>query len=151
MQVEKLGVDEVAHVLYHESGLQGVSGIAGGPLPLLEVEGSNSRAKAALALWVRRIVREIGALTAVLGGLDMLAFTAGIGEHSAELRMRICDALGWLGVTLDLEANRINASVISATSSGVRVVVEPTNEEWIATSHAAALLRPSMTTEGART
>jgi acetate kinase len=140
MQVEKLGVDEVAHLLYHESGLKGISGIDGGPLPLLEAEANNPRARAALDLWVRRVVREIGSLAAVLGGLDMLAFTAGIGERSAVLRERICTALGWLGVTLDEEANRANASIISTARSRVRVVVEPTNEEWIAASHAARFL-----------
>jgi len=147
MQVEKLGVDEVAQVLYHDSGLQGVSGIPGGPQALLEIEADNERAHDALALWVRRIVREIGALTAVLGGLDMLAFTAGIGEHSAELRLRICAALGWLGTTLDADANRRNAPVISMPPSGVRVVVEPTDEEWIAASHAATLLHIPETTK----
>ena len=141
MQVEKLGVDEVAHLLYHESGLLGVSGVSGDPKALLEIEGTHQHAKAALALYVRRIVREIGALTAVLGGLDMLAFTAGIGEHSAELRARICAALGWLGVTLDPDANARHAPVISTPSGGVRVAVEPTNEEWIAASHAAAVLQ----------
>jgi acetate kinase len=150
MQVEKLGVDEVARLLYRESGLKGISGIDGGPLALLAVEAANSRAKAALALWVRRIVREIGALTAVLGGLDMLAFTAGIGEHSAELRARICDALQWVGVTLDPHANRANASVISAPLGAVRVVVEPTNEEWLAANHAAPLLRGVLHNEGAK-
>jgi acetate kinase len=143
MQVEKLGVDEVAHLLYHESGLEGVSGVPGGPLALLDIEGNHPRAKAALDLWVRRIVREIGALTAVLGGLDMLAFTAGIGEHSAALRTRICGAFDWLGVSLDEDANRRNASVISTPSSGVRVVVEPTDEEWIAARHALGLLQTS--------
>ena len=141
MQVEKLGVDEVAQLLYHESGLLGVSGVSADPRVLLEIEGNDPRAKDALALWVRRIVREIGALTAVLGGLDLLAFTAGIGEHSAELRGRICAALGWLGVAIDADANRRDAPVISAPSSAVRVVVEPTDEEWIAARHAAALLR----------
>jgi acetate kinase len=143
MQVEKLGVDEVAHLLYHESGLEGVSGVPGGPAALLDIEGNHPRAKAALDLWVRRIVREIGALTAVLGGLDMLAFTAGIGEHSAALRTRICRAFDWLGITLDENANRSNAHVISTPSSGVRVVVEPTDEEWIAARHALALLQTS--------
>jgi acetate kinase len=141
MQVEKLGVEEVAHLLYHESGLLGVSGVSADPKVLLEIEGTHQHAKAALALYVRRIVREIGALTAVLGGLDMLAFTAGIGEHSAELRARICAALGWLGVRLDPDANARHAPVISAPSGGVRVVVEPTNEEWIAASHAATVLQ----------
>ena len=72
-------------------------------------------ARAALELWVRRIVREIGALTAVLGGVDMLAFTAGIGEHSAVLRERICAALGWLGLELDAKANAAHAATISRT------------------------------------
>ncbi len=87
-----------AQLLYHESGLLGVSGLSSSPQPLLEAEADNPRARAALELYVRRIVREIGALTAVLGGLDMLAFTAGVGEHSAVLRERICGALEWLGV-----------------------------------------------------
>ena len=141
MQVEKLSVDEVAHLLYHESGLLGVSGASADPKALLEIEGNHSQAKAALDLYVRRIVREIGALAAVLGGLDMLAFTAGIGEHSAELRSRICAALGFLGVSLDAEANSRHAPVISP-ARGVCVAVEPTNEEWIAASHAAAVLQP---------
>jgi acetate kinase len=71
----------------------------------------------------------------------MLAFTAGIGEHSAELRERICAALGFLGVRLDPDANARHAPVISAPSSSARVAVEPTNEEWIAASHAAAVLQ----------
>jgi acetate kinase len=141
MQVEKLGVDEVAHLLYHESGLLGVSGVSADPKALLEIEGTHQHAKAALALYVRRIVRELGAMAAVLGGLDMLAFTAGIGEHSAELRKRICAALGFLGVRLDPDANARHAAVISAPSSSARVVVEPTDEEWIAASHAAAVLQ----------
>lgn len=150
MQIEKLGIDEVARVLYHDSGLLGVSGVSGNPQELLAIEAGHERAKAALALWVRRIVREIGALTAVLGGLDMLAFTAGIGEHSFELRARICSALAWLGLELDEEANRRNAPAISAAASGVRVVVEPTNEEWIAASHAVALLQKASRKEANR-
>ena len=98
MQTEGLDLPRLAHLLYHESGLLGVSGLSASPQPLLEVEHRDPRARAALELYVRRIVREIGALTAVLGGLDMLAFTAGVGEHSAVLRERICGALAWLGV-----------------------------------------------------
>ena len=148
MQVEKLGVDEVARLLYHESGLLGVSGVSADPKKLLEIEGTHPQAKLALGLYVRRIVREIGAMTAVLGGLDMLAFTAGIGEHSAELRARICAALGWIGVGLDTDANANHAPVISEPSRGVRVVIEPTNEEWIAASHAAAVLKRTAKQEG---
>lgn len=145
MQVEALSVDEVAHLLYHESGLLGVSGLSADPQELLAIEGSHQQAKAALDLYVRRIVREIGGLTAVLGGVDMLAFTAGIGEHSAELRARICAALGWLGVQLDPVANARHAPVISSPSGSVLVVVEPTDEEWIAARHAVAVLQsPAM-------
>jgi acetate kinase len=141
MQVENLGIDEIARVLYRDSGLLGVSGISGDSQALLAVEETEPRAKEALALYVRRIVREIGALAAVLGGLDMLAFTAGVGEHNAPLRERICDELQWLGVRLDAQANERHDAVISGSSSRVRVVVEPTNEEWIAASHALALLK----------
>jgi len=141
LTTEKLSVEQLTHLLYHESGLLGVSGSSSSPKTLLAEEEVNPRARAALALYVRRIVREIGALTAVLGGLDMLAFTGGVGEHSAILRWRICAALEWLGVHLDGEANRIDASTISAAHSRVRVAVEPTNEEWIAATHARRLLR----------
>jgi acetate kinase len=140
LEVEKLGLNELTRLLYRESGLLGVSGLSPSPQVLLEAEPRNPRARAALELWVRRVVREIGALTAALGGLDMLAFTAGIGEHSAVLRERICAALGWLGLELDPGANGANASTISRAGSRVRVAVEPTNEEWIAASHAVHVL-----------
>ena len=81
---------------------------------------------------MRRIVREIGALTAVLGGLDLLVFTAGVGEHNAFVRERVCRDLAFLGIKLDADANTINAPVISTTGSRVRVALEPTNEEWVA-------------------
>jgi acetate kinase len=123
--------------------LLGVSGLSASPEVLLKAERTNPRARAALDLYVRRIVREIGALTAVLGGLDMLAFTAGVGEHSAVLRERICRALGWLGVEIDGAANAANAATISRPTSRVRVVVEPTNEEWVAASQAVLALRPN--------
>jgi acetate kinase len=141
MQTDKLGVEQLTDLLYHESGLLGVSGFSSSPKALLAAEVDNPRARTALALYVRRIVREIGALAAVLGGLDMLAFTGGVGEHSAILRWRICAALEWLGVHIDGDANRADASTISAPRSRVRVAVEPTNEEWIAASHARRLLR----------
>jgi acetate kinase len=144
MRTEKLGVDELERLLYRESGLLGVSGLSPSAKALLEAERSNPRASAALELYVRRIVREIGALSAVLGGLDMLAFTAGVGEHSAVLRERICAAFGWLGLELDDAANRANAAKISRAGSRVRVAVEPTNEEWIAASQAVRVLSAEM-------
>lgn len=143
METEELSPQQLGHVLYHESGLYGVSGISADPRALIAVEHDNPRAFDALALYVRRIVREIGALAAVLGGLDMLVFTAGIGEHNDELRRRICDALQFLGLTLHDQANRTNqgnAALISSSRSRVAVAVEPTNEEWMAASLSQPLL-----------
>jgi acetate kinase len=140
MEIRKLSLDQVARMLYHESGLLGVSGISADPRVLLQHE-DDAHAREALTLYVRSAVHEVGALTAALNGLDMLAFTAGIGEHNAAIRERICAGLGFLGVDLDPSANAAHASVISSTSSKVRVVVEPTNEEWVAATAAAAIIR----------
>jgi acetate kinase len=80
-------------------------------------------------LFVFRIARELGALTASLGGLDALVFTAGIGEHSAEVRRRVCEASRWLGIALDRDANERAAERISTSDSRVSVWVIPTDEE----------------------
>ena len=144
MEIEKLSLEQVGRVLYHESGLLGVSGISAEPRVIVGHENdageTGERARLALALYVRRIVREIGALVAVLGGLDMLVFTAGVGEHNAFIRERICAALGFLGIALDTDANASHAATISSDHSQVTVAVEPTNEEWIAASHALSCL-----------
>lgn len=144
MEIEKLTLEQVGRVLYHQSGLLGVSGRSSEPRRLLALEGEDSeagvRARDALALYVRRLVREIGALVAVLGGLDLLVFTAGVGEHSAEIRRRVCDGLGFLGARVDGAANAADAPVISAPGSAVVIGVEPTNEEWIAARQAEAVL-----------
>ena len=140
MEIEKLGVGEVAELLYHRSGLFGVSGVSSDPRVLLPKEDANERVRLALELYVRRIVREIGACAAVLGGLDMLVFTAGIGEHNAVLRGRICRELDWLGVVPDPDRNAANAATVSAANSRVLVAVEPTNEEWVAARHCVDLL-----------
>ncbi|HUH87539.1 MAG TPA: acetate/propionate family kinase [Pusillimonas sp.] len=135
MEIEKLTLEQVGQVLYYESGLLGVSGLSSEPRVLLQAESrtddTGKRARAALDLYVRRIVREIGAMVFAMGGLDLLVFTAGVGEHSAPIRERICRQLGFLGLTLDDAANAADAPVISAANSHVAVGVEPTNEEWI--------------------
>ena len=89
---------------------------------------------------MRTVIREIGAVTATLGGLDMLVFTAGVGQHNPVIRARVCKGLAYLGITLDETANAQNAPVISQEHGAIRVLVEPTNEEWIAASHASQLL-----------
>ena len=145
MEIEKLSLDDVGRMLYHQSGLLGVSGLSAEPRVIVKHENdagqTGERARLALALYVRRIVREIGALAAVLGGLDLLVFTAGVGEHNAFIRERVCRDLAFLGVELDSDANATNAPTISAAVSRVRVGVEPTNEEWIAARQAQSLLK----------
>ncbi len=144
MEMEKLSLEEVGQMLYRRSGLLGVSGISAEPRVIVQHEGDagerGERARLALALYIRRIVREIGALVAVLGGLDALVFTAGVGEHNAFVRERVCRELAFLGVRLDEAANAGNSSVISRPDSPVLVGVEPTNEEWIAARDAQRLL-----------
>lgn len=144
MEIEKLSLEEVGRLLYHQSGLLGISGLSPEPRVIVRHEDDDGeageRARIALDLYVRRIVREIGALSAVLGGLDMLVFTAGVGEHNAFVRERVCAALAWLGLALDQGANAVDAAIISREDSRVRIAVEPTNEEWIAARHAQALL-----------
>jgi acetate kinase len=139
MEIRKLSLEQVARMLYHDSGLLGVSGISPDIRVLLARENEAPAAEA-LALYVHRIVRETGSLAAVLGGLDLLAFTAGIGAHSAPIRERVCAGLRFLGVELDATANAASAPVISTPASKVLVVVEPTNEEWVAARAAAKLL-----------
>ncbi len=145
MEIEKLSLEQVGRILYHQSGLLGVSGISPEPRVIVRHEQdegeTGERARIALDLYVRRIVKEIGALTAVLGGLDMLIFTAGVGEHNAFIRERICRDLAFLGVALDEPANTDNAPVISARDSAVLIGIEPTNEEWVAARHAVRLLQ----------
>ena len=147
MEIEKLTLQEVGRLLYHDSGLLGVSGISSEPRVILrhvrDSGEAGERARIALDLFVRRIVREIGSLVAALGGLDMLVFTAGIGEHSEEIRARVCADLAWLGLGLDDQANAAHAPVISSADSRVLVGVEPTNEEWVAARDTVQLLADS--------
>lgn len=152
IETEKLSPEDVGRMLYHESGLLGVSGISAEPHIVLQQEQepgeTGERARIALGLYIHRIVREIGALTAVLGGLDLLVFTAGVGEHNAFVRERVCHRLAYLGLEIDPGLNAADAAIISAGDSRVRVAVEPTNEEWVAardTQTLMAAVRPCTT------
>ena len=95
-------------LLYKESGLLGISGVSNDMRLLLE--SREPRARLAVDYFVYRVAREIGALAAVLGGVDGLVFTAGVGENSAEIRARVVAACAWLGITLDADANRARRS-----------------------------------------
>ena len=126
-------------LLYHESGLKGLSGVSS-DMRTLEAAGTADAAEA-IGYFVYRIRKEIGALAAALGGLDGIVFTAGIGENSATIRAAVCEGLAWLGVTLDREANVAGAEVISAPASGVTVLRLPTDEERMIAVETLRLLR----------
>jgi acetate kinase len=133
-----LSVEEVETILYKKSGLLGISGISNDMRDLLGRD--EPEARLAVDYFVYRAAKEIGALTAVLGGIDGLVFTAGIGENSPEIRARICESSAWLGVELDREANATNRATISTPHSKVSVRVIPTNEELIIARHTGVLL-----------
>lgn len=127
----------LTRLIYNESGLKGLSGISS---DMRDLESSaEPAAHEAIACFVYRIRRELGALAAALGGLDALVFTAGIGENARGVRAAVCAGMDWLGITLDAEANQRNRRVISAPGAPVRVMVVPTSEEAMIAIHACAL------------
>jgi acetate kinase len=138
--IQNLGLDvkAVESILYKKSGLLGISGISSDMRDLLT--SSDPRARLAVDYFVYRAVKEIGALTAVLGGIDGLVFTAGIGENSPEIRRRICEACAWLGIEINDTANLAGAPRISSRVSRVSVWVIPTNEELMIARQTGVLL-----------
>jgi acetate kinase len=127
-----MSAQAVQDMLYHKSGLLGVSGVSSDMRQLCE--SSDPRAAEAIALFELRIVREIGALSAVLTGVEGLVFTAGIGEHVPKLRKNICHRLG---IPLDDKLNEKGVGKISMRESGIEVWVIPTDEEAMIARHAA--------------
>jgi acetate kinase len=134
----KLTAKEVETLLYKKSGLLGISGTSNDMRDLLG--STEPDAQLAVDYFVYRAAKEIGALTAVLGGIDGLVFTAGIGENSPEIRARICKASAWLGLELNESANRDRGPEISTSGSKISVWVIPTNEELMIARHTGALL-----------
>jgi acetate kinase len=133
-----LSPKEVETILYKKSGLLGISGISNDMRDLLQ--GNEPEARLAVDYFVYRAAKEIGALAAVLGGVDGLVFTAGIGENSAEIRRRICTSCAWLGLKLDAAANANRGPRISTSHSKVSTWVIPTNEEIMIARHTGTLL-----------
>ena len=129
---------DVEALLYKDSGLLGISGISNDMRVLLA--SADPDAHLAVDYFVYRATKEIGALAAVLGGLDALVFTAGIGEKSAPIRKRICEASAWLGIELDEVANSAGSPCISRSTSRVSAWTIPTNEELMIARHTGALL-----------
>lgn len=133
LEEKNMNAEQIRELLYKQSGLLGVSKMTNDMHVLLQ--SPELTAQEAIDLYVHRIVREVGSMMALLKGLDGLVFTAGIGENEAEIRRRVCEQLGWLGVEIDNEANKENSSVISTSNSFIKVCVIPTNEELMIAQH----------------
>lgn len=129
IQTENLSAEKFNHLINHESGMLGISQTTGDMNDLLKQQHTDIRSAEAVALFCYQVKKWIGAYAAVLGGVDIIVFSGGIGENSPEIRARICDGLEFLGVSLDASRNDENASLISVNESRVMVRVLPTNEE----------------------
>jgi len=136
----KMSAKEINQVVNKESGLLGISETSGDMRTLLGKTATDSRAEEAVDLFCYRTRKYIGAYAAVLGGLDVLVFAGGIGEHAPAIRGRICDGLEFLGIRLDAPCNESNAAVISTNESRVRVRVINTNEDLMIVQHVLAVL-----------
>ncbi len=129
LQQEGLSADQLSDLVNHQSGLLGVSGISSDMQDLLSKESAEEGASEAVEMFCYQVKKSIGAYAAVLGGLDALVFTGGIGERSPIIRSRICSSMEWLGIVLDQRANEQNALLISRAESPIRVYAIPTDEE----------------------
>ena len=137
MAEKKMSVEAISDLLWKNSGLKGMSGIS---QDMRELEASDSpAARDAIAYFVSRIRRELGALAATVSGADAIVFTAGIGEHSWKVREAALKDMEWMGLHLDTEANRAGAQIISARDSPTVVYVIPTNEELMIAEHTIAM------------
>ena len=126
---------QVNKIVNHQSGLLGVSEVSSNMKELLAKESENTDAAEAVELFCLQAKKYIGAFAALLGGVDMLVFTGGIGENSAPIRERICRNMEFLGIHLDFNRNNANTSVISKADSPVVVRVMKTNEELMIARH----------------
>jgi acetate kinase len=142
-RARSLSMDQVDHLLTHESGVRGISGRSADMQELLAREASDPRARLAVDVFCYQVRKWIGAFAAALGGLDTLVFSGGIGEHAPVVRSRICSELSFLGVELAEQPNASNAPLISAPLARVDVRVIPTNEALMMAREARTLLTES--------
>jgi acetate kinase len=131
-------VADIENLLYHKSGLLGVSGVSADMRTLLMASDPNSIL--AVEQFCARSAEHVATMATALGGVDMLVFTGGIGENSPPIRARICEQLKWLGLELSLPANREGAECISTPESRVFIQVIPTDEEAVIAGHTAKLV-----------
>ncbi len=140
MHAKGYDVRQIEHLVNHQAGLLGVSGISPDMQTLIEQREHEPHAAQAIELFCYQLRKHIGALTAVLGGLETLVFTGGIGEHAAPVRGEICRGLAYLGIDLDPQRNAVHADVISTSGSACTVRVIPTNEDLMIARHTRTLL-----------
>ncbi|PIZ04234.1 MAG: acetate kinase [Gammaproteobacteria bacterium CG_4_10_14_0_8_um_filter_38_16] len=133
MKEKKYSEKQIEHLLYHESGLLGVSQLSSDAQKLLS--STNANAMYAIELFCYHAALAFGSLAVALGGCDALIFTAGIGENAAFIRKKIADRLGWMGMTLNHQSNQNNETIISDHDSKIIVGVIPTHEEYMIAKH----------------
>ncbi|MGA2893159.1 MAG: acetate kinase [Xanthobacteraceae bacterium] len=133
-----MSAPEIQNLLYRRSGLKGLSGLSH---DMRELEAAGTpQAQQAIEYFVHRIRRELGAMTAILSGLDALVFSGGIGENSSRIRDSVCRDFEWLGIEIDEKRNAAGETTVSSDRSPVQVFVIPTNEEKMIARHTAQLL-----------
>ena len=139
LEQRKIAAQAMNTLLNKESGLLGISGTSGDMRDLLDKAPKDIRAAEAVDLFCYRAKKYIGAYAAVLGGLDLLVFAGGIGEHAPEIRERICHGLDFLGIRLDAPRNQSNAALISLEGA-VRVRIIKTDEDQMIMRHMVSVL-----------
>jgi acetate kinase len=146
--IEEKGYDtgQLSKLLNHRSGLIGVSGISSDMKTLLEKRDTEAHAAMAIKMFCYHTRKSLGALAAVLGGLDGVVFTGGIGERAAPIRELICAGLEHLGIRLDQERNANHLEIVSTDDSPCTVRVIPTNEDLVIARHTRRLLFPKSST-----
>lgn len=138
MRERGITIEAVTDMLYHRSGLLGISGISADSRDL--IDSTAPEAREAVEIFAFRIARETAAIANTLSGLDAIVFTAGIGEHQPKIRDAVCRHLGWLGVALDDQANQQDALRIEVPGSKVAVLVIPTDEEQVIAEEACRVV-----------
>lgn len=142
-RVAGMDAQELDHLFNRESGMKGLCGDNDMREVWKRIDAGDTQAREAMDIYIHRLLKYVGSYTAVMGGLDALTFTAGIGENDAAIRAELCARLGWLGVELDEQANNQRSPeprVVSTPDSKVKVLVVPTNEELAIARQAMTLV-----------
>lgn len=146
LQDKGMSPEDLSQMLYYRSGLKGLSGGISHDMRVLEASDAPEAAQA-IDYFVFRIRREVGAMAAILGGIDALVFCGGIGENAHRVRRQVASGFEWLGIELDHHRNRISETVVSSDRSRCRVFVIKTNEERMIAEHTLSLLRSHAQTD----